>query len=292
MCAVSRITPIELIPPRQQVLWGWPAVINFFLGGLGGGVYAVAAAAAGFADSPAVSVAAWLGPALVLAGFIAVATEAGRPFRGPRVLARVGTSWMSRELWIGAAFVVLAGADLLSPHRLARVLAVVTALMLALAQGFILRRARAVPAWDVPIMPLVFVLSALISGAGLYLLIEMLAGRVPGLPVLGGVVALLAAGLAGWVRYVTGSQQEEFCRAVLALSHPRAATIIVGSGYVAPCVLLILAAAVPALRLPALVLAGASMIGVQLYAKALLILAAGQLRSVTLTGLRLERRLS
>jgi hypothetical protein len=38
----------------------------------------------------------------VLAGFAAVAGEAGRPLRGPRVLWKVRTSWMSRELWIGA----------------------------------------------------------------------------------------------------------------------------------------------------------------------------------------------
>ena len=102
----------------------------------------------------------------------------------------------------------------------------------------------------------------------------------------------LVAGLFGWVHYVTGSREENFCRAVLALSNPRAAGLIVGGGYVVPVVLVILGVAMPGLAVLALSLAGALMIGGQLYAKALLILAAGQFRPITVAGLRLQRRVS
>ena len=291
MATMGMTRPIELIPSERQALWGWPAVINFALGGLGAGLYVVAVTAAGFGPSPAVTLASWLGPALVLAGFVAVAMEAGRPFRGPRVLARINTSWMSRELWIGGAFILLAAGELAFPLRLHRAPAVVAALALALAQGFILRRARGITAWDVPLMPLLFLLSALISGSGLYLLIEVVGGRPAGAALLA-VLALLGAGLAAWLRYLGWSGEPAFVRAVEPLARDRAWRLIVGGGYIAPLGLVTLAAMLPGLARPALMVAGALMLGAQLHAKTLLILAAGQFRPITLRGLRIQRRSS
>ena len=287
--ATIEMTRVELIPPRRQVLWGWPAVLNFALGGLGAGLYVAAVAAAGFGRSPAVSAASWLGPLFVLAGFAAVATEAGRPFRGPRVLTRLGSSWMSRELWIGGVFVLLVAADLAFPLHLYRALATLAALALALAQGYIVRRARGVTAWDVPLMPLLFLLSALISGSGLYLVIEVVSGRHPEGALLGGALLLLAAGLAAWRRYLRWSGEVAFAEAVAPLAKDRGGRLIVGGGYVAPLALILLAAVLPAVAPLALLVAGALMVGAQFYTKAQLILAAGQFRPITLAGLRIQR---
>lgn len=292
MATMEMTRPVEMIPARRQALWGWPAVLNFGLGGLGAGFYVAAVAAAGLGRSPAVTVASWLGPVLVLAGFAAVAAEAGRPFRGPRVLTRVGTSWMSRELWLGGVFVALAAADLVFPSGLYRAGAVVVALALVLAQGFIVRRARGVTAWDVSLMPLLFLLSALISGSGLYLLVEVVGGRAPGSARLGAVLAVLGTGLAVWMRYVRWSSDPSFVGAVARLSRGRGARLIVGGGYVAPLALTGLVLLLPGLALPALLVAGALMAGAQFYAKALLIRAAGQFRPITLAGLRIQRRSS
>jgi formate-dependent nitrite reductase membrane component NrfD len=286
MATIEMTRPVELIPARRQALWGWPAVLNFALGGLGAGLYAVAVLAAGFGRSPAVTAAAWLGPLLVLAGFVAVATEAGRPFRGPRVLTRLGTSWMSRELWIGGAFVLFAVIDLAFPLRLHRALAVLAALALTIAQGFIVRRARGVTAWDVSLMPVLFLLSALISGAGLYLVIEVVSGRRPAGTQLAGVLVLLAAGLAAWSRYLRWSGAPAFAEAIAPLARGRAAWLIAGGGFAAPLALSALAVVLPTLARPVLLMAGALMAGGQCYAKARLILAAGQFRPITLAGLR------
>lgn len=281
--------PVELIPPRPQTLWGPAAVANFVLGGLGAGLYAVAV---GFAPPAVVALASWLAPALVLAGFAAVATEAGRPLRGPRVLARARTSWMSRELWIGTAFVVVAagGAWLRVPAH--RELAVLLALALALAQGFILRRARGVTAWDVPVMPSVFVLSALVSGAGAVMILEAVTTRSPGGALPGSTLVLLVVGALVWLTFVTWSREEVFVRATRLLREGPAAIAIVGVGYLAPFVLLALGLALPELGTPAFALAGLAMVAGQAVAKAALILRAGQLRPITLEMLRLERRLS
>jgi DMSO reductase anchor subunit len=291
MATMRMPQPVELIPPRQQALWGWPAVVNFTLGGLGAGLYVVAVAAAGPGRSPAVTVASWLGPVLVLAGFAAVAGEAGRPFRGPRVLARIRSSWMSRELAIGLAFVLCVAADAAFPAPLWRMLAVVAALLLALAQGCIVRRARGVTAWDVPLMPLVFLLSALLSGAGGYLVIEVARGEAPRVTVVWAVLALLVAGFAVWARYLTGSRDEAFARAVAPLGEGPAALFIARGGYLLPFALVLLGAGLPNLVPAATGLAGALMISAQGCAKARLILAAGELRPITLS-LPIQRRSS
>jgi DMSO reductase anchor subunit len=283
---------MEMLPAQRQLLWGWPAVINFALGGLGAGWYVVALLAAGFERSPGVIAASWTAPVLVLAGFAAVAGEAGRPLRGPRVLMRLRTSWMSRELLIGIAFVLLVAADLGFPLRLYRAPAMVAAILLALAQGFIVRRARGVTAWDVPIMPLLFLLSALLSGAGAYLLVEVGAGRSPLPAPAGAVLALIVVTFIAWARYLVWTSEESFTRAVAPLREGRSALVIEGTGFGLPLLLGLLALAAPTLARPGFGLVGALLITGQIYFKARLILAAGRLRPVTLAVVPSRRRSS
>lgn len=284
--------PVELIPADPQRLWGPPAVINFCLGGLGAGLYAASVLATRFSPSPAGFVASWLAPILVLIGLTAVATEAGRPLRGIRVLARVRTSWMSRELWLGGIFILLVAADLLFPLELHRAQAAAAALLFALAQGFIVRRSRGVTAWDTPLIPLVFLFSALLSGGGLYLMIAVSLGRLPDAPVVMALAGLLAAGCLLWLGYLTWSREPAFVAAIRPLTDSRARLVIVAGGYGAPFVFVALAWALPAAAAPALYAAGALMVASQLYAKTRLILGAGQLRPITLATLRLDRRSS
>ena len=291
MATVMGTPRLEMLPAQRQALWGWPAVVNFALGGLGAGWYVVAVLAAGFERSPGVTVASWVAPVLVLAGFVAVAGEAGRPLRGPRVLTRLWTSWMSRELVIGIAFVLLLVADLLFPLRLHRAQALVAAVLLALAQGFIVRRARGVTAWDVSLMPPLFLLSALLSGAGAYLLVEAAAGRRPAPSTVGAVLALVVVGLVAWKRYLVWSAEAAFVRAVAPLRDGTSALAIEGAGYGLPFLLGLLALAAPAAAAPLLGLAGALLVAGQVYAKARLIRAAGQLRPITL-AVTLSRRRS
>jgi formate-dependent nitrite reductase membrane component NrfD len=285
------VKPIDLLPSRPQTFWGWPAVLNFFLGGLGAGFYVVTVLAEGPDGRSAVmTLAAWLAPACVLVGFAAVAAEAGRPLRGPRVLLRVGTSWMSRELWLGGAFVALVLADGLRPLGPLRAGAAVAALVLAIAQGFIVRGARGIPAWNVPVMPTLFGLSALVSGGGLYLVVAVSVRRVPSVPALAAVLMLLIGGVWMWVRYLTWSSEAAFTEAVAPLTRGREARLVVGAGLMAPLLLTAGTAAWPAVATPALALAGILMVLGQLHAKARLVLTAGRLRPVTLVGLRIKGR--
>ena len=284
--------PVELIPAQRQRLWGWQAVANFTLGGIGAGLYGTAVLAAGFERTPAVALASWLAPLLVLAGFAAVAGEAGRPLRGPRVLWKVRTSWMSRELWIGGAFVLLIAADIVFPLRIHRAQALAAAVLLALAQGMILRRSRGVAAWDAPIMPWLFLFSAAVSGSGAYMLLEVLAGRAVVPAVIEASLVLLVAALGLGRAYVFSPAGQAFRNATASLRDGRAARIGVGVGTVIPLGALAVTLAAPAAAAPAAVLAGLAMIAGQAHFKHELIVTAGMLRPITVPHLRMSRRLS
>lgn len=281
--------PVALIPAVRQRVWGLPAVLNFALGGLGTGFYAAAALTAGLRPSAAVTLASWLGPVLVGAGFAAVATEAGRPLRGPRVLTRVRSSWMSRELVLGGVFAALAVAEWAAPSPAQRAFAVAAGLAVAGAQGAILHRARAVIAWDVPVMPLVFIASALVSGAGLLLVVEPLLG-IGGTYALGGTLTLLPLAFVGWLMYLAWSPAPAFVRATRALrGRPGEAFGIVG--YLVPWTAVAFALAVPQLGV-AVPVAGVLLIAGQAWSKWLLVLTVADVRPVTLGTLTLQRRVS
>jgi DMSO reductase anchor subunit len=281
--------PLELIAASPQTLWGSLAVLNFTLGGLGAGFY-VAAAALGGPDTRAL--AAWLGPTLVLAGFAAVASEAGRPLRGLRVLRMLATSWMSRELWLGGLFVVLALAHEAAPGRALRLSATAAAAALVLAQGALLWQARAVAAWSVPIMPAVFGASAAVSGTGLLVLAELLAGRRPGRAVVGTLLMVLGLGLLVWLRFLGSSRDHAFLGATAVLREGAAAVELVVLGYAAPVALLALGLALPPWAPGPIALAAMLAIVGQWRAKSALIRSAGRRRPVTLATLTLPRRSS
>lgn len=285
-------SPVVLVPARRQILWGWQAVVNFTAGGIGAGLYGAAVLAAGFERTPAVALASWIAPLLVLAGFAAVAGEAGRPLRGPRVLWKVRTSWMSRELWIGGAFVLLVAADIVFPLRLHRAQALAAAVLLALAQGMILRRSRGVAAWDAPLMPWLFLLSAAVSGSGAYMLLEALAGRQVQPAVIVTGLFLLVAALGLGRAYVFTPAGQAFSDATASLRDGRAGRIGVGIGTVLPLGALAVALAAPHLAAGAAALAGLAMVAGQAHFKTELILRAGLLRPITVPSLRLSRRLS
>jgi len=284
--------PVDLIPAQRQRLWGWPAVANFTLGGIGAGLYGTAVLTADFERVPALALCSWLAPLFVLAGFAAVAAEAGRPLRGPRVLLKVRTSWMSRELWIGGAFVLLTFADILFPHRMLRPPALVAAVLLALAQGFILSRSRGVAAWDVPTMPWLFLLSAAMSGSGTYMLLEVLSGRAVSPAVLMASIGLLILGFWAGRAYVATPAGHAFREATASLRDGPAGRVAAGLGGALPLAALALALASPALAASAAALAGLCMLAGQIHLKTELIVRAGFLRPITVKGLRMSRRLS
>lgn len=149
-----------------------------------------------------------LGPAFVLAGFLSVAAEAGQPLRGVNVLLNMKGSWMSRELLAGLSFVLLAMSDSIWPHPLLRFFAGAAALTLVVSQGFILLRARGVPAWNLPILPLLFLTSGCLTGVGILLAITPALGLKGEIAKHLGMIALglVSLNLGVWLCYLRGPE--------------------------------------------------------------------------------------
>jgi DMSO reductase anchor subunit len=227
---------------------------------------------------------------LVLAGFAAVAGEAGRPRRGLRVLRRAATSWMSRELWLGGAFVALALAAAAWPAPGLRGLAAAAATAFVLAQGAMLAQARAVTAWNVRVMPLLFAASAAVSGIALLALTELGAGRPVSPALLGVMLAILALALLVWRAFVLACTDAAFVRATAPLREGATGIEILVVGYTVPVALVALGLAAPGWAATPTALAALLMIAGQMRARAALILAAGRRRPLTLATLTLPRR--
>lgn len=277
-----------LIPASRQTLWGKLAVANFFLGGAGAGAYAVAALLARLEPAPLVRVASALGPLIVAAGFLAVALEAGRPLRGLNVFLRLGSSWMSREALAGAVFLLAAPLEFVKPLPAARAAAVAAALLLVVAHGFILARARGVAAWSMPLLPPLFAASGLVSGAGLLGVVAAAAGG-PDVGLALGTAGLVVASALLWIAYLAWPGDAAFRSAVRPLRDGRAVLGLFAVGHVLPLVLLAVGAAAPAAQPAAAALGGVGILAGQLQAKARLVLRAGALRPISISTLTLPR---
>lgn len=279
---------MEILRPTRQKAWGWPAAVNFILGGMGSGVYLLSLLTlfSSGGGSPPEQAAAFktVGPALTILGLAALAVEAGRPLRSRYLLSRLKSSWMSRETLTGALFVACALLDRLFPSQLLQLLAAAAAAGFLLSQGFLVYRAGSVIAWNVPLVPLLFFSSGLATGGGVLLLSAVWEGALPGPRALPLVLACMGLDLAVWLLYIFGPRKGAFYRTTRALRSSGSLVLTAGIGHILPALLLLPAMAVPAAPagLPGtlLTLAGLAAVAGGAALKAGIILQAGFLRGI------------
>ncbi|MCK4605171.1 MAG: polysulfide reductase NrfD, partial [Deltaproteobacteria bacterium] len=170
---------MQLISPMKQRVWHWPAVANFFLGGMAGGLYLIQSVLTHFVDMAKGNSLfvkfTLVASALILLGLLLVGLESGRPMRGLYVFREPRRSWMSREAWAAVVFVPAAILNCIIPNPVVLSLAIFAAFFFMVSQGLIVYSARGVTAWNVPIIPLFFISSGLATGSGLFLLLTTVA---------------------------------------------------------------------------------------------------------------------
>ena len=241
--AVKNITILSAEPQR---VWGWPGIINFILGGAGTGLYLVDFVAGIFQNGPSVlsrhAQFGLLGPILVILGFVALTTEAGHPTRGIHLFRNLRSAWLSRETLFWSVFVPTAILDWFIPNQFFRIVAVPSALALMISQGLILFQIRAVTAWNMPAIPLFFISSGFISGAGVLLLIRGLINSPLSLSTIVIGIIALSVNLIIWFLYLNCFRCNDFLEATEKLRRPLSLIITVGLGHVLPLVLLFLVA--------------------------------------------------
>lgn len=178
---------------KPQEVWGWQIAGYLYLGGLGAGAFAVAVIldwlGVGLSPMYASPVGDWVwdwskalvlwGPLVAGVGASLLILDLGRnrlrfftAGNNPR------TSWMARGFSILLSFIVAAGAvaavsvfapewrvSTLALWRVVEAVAVVTALGTAVYTGILLRSMKCILAWNAPLIPPLFLASALSTGS-------------------------------------------------------------------------------------------------------------------------------
>jgi len=236
----------DIARPAPKKIWGLPAVINFFLGGTAAGFYILLGLTEATGDRQSFS-APWgglLAAALVMSGFASLALEAGRPLRARHLAAHLKRSWMSREAATGLFFVVAAILDSLHGSLIIRCLALAAACTFLSSQGLMLRRCTAVPVWNDPAVPLLFISGGLAGGYALLLFnrcgfFMQQCDISPGVNII--AIACLGLNFAAWAVLLLRRRPGDLQPVGSCLLQPAKVLIVMGIGQFLPIVFLTIA---------------------------------------------------
>lgn len=166
---------------KVQEVWSIPHALEFFLLGVGAGLYIYST---WFWPLPWGQLISLL---LVIGAGLALLADLGRPERLWRALANLSQSWISRGALSVFFFLVFACLALFSSwsapqSRLAPALELAASLFALIAMlypGLVLSSYASIPSWNSPMVPLLFFLSSCITGLAAQWLILSALGAVP-----------------------------------------------------------------------------------------------------------------
>ncbi len=155
--------------------WGWLIAIYLFLGGVGGGAYTIAAINGFVGESAALSttIGLWIGFPALLIGSLFLLADLGAPTRAVLAGMKPRTSWIARGFWIISIFMVLAFLHLVlhvftdvagALIDVIAVLGIVFAVLTMAYTGILLGASKGIPFWRTGVVPVVFVVSAVVTG--------------------------------------------------------------------------------------------------------------------------------
>lgn len=236
---IPRFARSDGVAGWQQRSWDWRAAANFICGGAGAGLVISSVVAA-----PAMPVKSVLLVAATLAiafGLLCVWFEIGQPKRALNVFLNPFSSWMTREALFATALVPCALAAAAGVPAIGW-LAAALAFAFLFSQAYILRAAKAIPAWRDARTPALTILTGLAEGAGVFVAIDAWT-HAPSSAAWLAFGVLVAARAAWWDHWRQGLQGRLAPRAAAALN--RAGRGLVVAGTAAPLVALTLALSVP-----------------------------------------------
>jgi len=165
---------------QVQTEWGWLIAIYLFLGGVGGGAYTIAAVNSFFGKmlERSTVVGLWISfPALII-GSLCLLADLGAPSRAILAGMKPRTSWIARGFWIISIFMALAFAHTMlllftdvpsgpGGQALLKLIAaagIVFAVGTMAYTGILLGASKGITFWRSGAVPVVFVVSALVTG--------------------------------------------------------------------------------------------------------------------------------
>lgn len=165
---------------QLQHEWGWLIAVYLFLGGVAGGAYTIAALnsflGAGLGLSTTVGL--WIAFPALLIGTIFLIADLGSPIRAILAGMKPGTSWIARGTWIISVFMILSFLHLIihqftnvgdtaggkTAINIIAVAGIVFAIGTMAYTGILLSASKGIPFWRSGIVPVVFVVSATVTG--------------------------------------------------------------------------------------------------------------------------------
>jgi len=191
--------------------WGWLIAVYLFLGGVGGGAYTIAAINGFMESSPVLSttVGLWIAFPALLIGTLFLIADLGSPTRAILAGVKPGTSWIARGTWIISIFMILSFLHLVL-HQFTNVgetsggsglidfiagAGIVFAIGTMAYTGILLGASKGIPFWRSGIVPVLFVVSATVTGHFAIMLGMAFFGDTAGLVMPFKTMALEAVGL-------------------------------------------------------------------------------------------------
>lgn len=165
---------------QLQREWGWLIAVYLFLGGVGSGAYTIAAINSFLGEDLGLSttVGLWIAFPALLIGSIFLIADLGSPGRAFLAGMKPGTSWIARGTWIILAFMILSFLHLVLRQftevgataggrtiiDIIAVAGIVFAIGTAAYTGILLSASKGIPFWRSGVVPVVFVISAAVTG--------------------------------------------------------------------------------------------------------------------------------
>jgi formate-dependent nitrite reductase membrane component NrfD len=161
---------------QLQKEWGWLVSVYMFLGGLAAGAYTLGAINSfrrGEIFDLSTTVALWIALPALAAGMLCLLADLGSPSRAMLAGKKPKTSWISRGEMIVTVFGLLALVHLIlrqfvdagpGPLTVVAVLGIAFALGTMAYTGMLLGAAKGIPFWRSGMIPMVFIVSALVTG--------------------------------------------------------------------------------------------------------------------------------
>jgi formate-dependent nitrite reductase membrane component NrfD len=158
-----------------QTEWRWLIAIYLFLGGVGGGAYTIAAINSflGKVLEPSTIVGLWISfPALII-GSLCLLADLGQPTKAVLAGMKPRTSWIARGFWIISIFMIVAmmhtwmalfGGASAVVLKVVAVVGIIFAVSTMAYTGILLGVSKGITFWRSGAVPVVFVISATVTG--------------------------------------------------------------------------------------------------------------------------------
>lgn len=213
---------------EKQTIYGWPVIIDLFLGGAGAGAFLTGFVMTIFRiQEPLAGTSLCAGPLLVAIGVLFLLADITIRSRAYRLFSN-SKSWTSRGSWILTIFIVTGFMYALTAsqyfigfpflnRQIIMALGIIAALfafLVPLYPGLLMGAIKAVSFWNTPLLPTLFLLSGLSNGLVFIILIAPLrpdplpAVMVETLHILGGTaIILMLTQAAALLAFLTRASQ-------------------------------------------------------------------------------------